>query len=60
MLSSFLFQDVGEKAGSIEGLTLYGGDIRTPNDLIDYSLELGGNGEKIVFEVRCGLVVSIL
>ena len=48
MLSSILFQDLGEKAGSIESFK----DIQPRNDRIDYSLELGGKVEENVFEVR--------
>ena len=49
MLSSILFQDLGEKAG-------HEGYIQTPDDLNDYSLEeeklVGGEVEEDAFEVR--------
>ena len=49
LLSSILFQDLVEKAGSIESFTLYEGDIPTPGD----------DEEENVFEVIC-VFVSIL
>ena len=49
MLSSILFQDLGEKAG-------HEGYIQTPDDLNDYSLEeeklVGGEVEEDAFEVK--------
>ena len=54
MLSSILFQDLGEKAGSIESFK----DIQPRNDRIDYSLELGGKveapGSKVLELVETG------
>ena len=56
MLSSILFQDLGEKAGSFESFTQNEGYIQTPDDLNDYSLEeeklVGGEVEEDAFEVR--------
>ena len=56
MLSSILFQDLGEKAGSFESVTHHEGYIKTPDDLNDYSLEeeklVGEEVEEDAFEVR--------
>ena len=57
MLSSILFQDLGEKAGSFESFTQNEGYIQTPGDLNDYSLEeeklVGGEvEEENAFEVK--------
>ena len=56
MLSSILFQDLGEKAGSFKSVTQNEGYTQTPDDLNDYSLEeeqlVGGEVEKDAFEVR--------
>ena len=56
MLSSILFQDLGEKAGSFEIDTQHEGYTQTPDDLNDYLLEeeqlVGGEVEEDAFEVR--------
>lgn len=56
MLSSILFQDLGQKAGSFESFIQHEGYTQTPDDLNDYLLEeeklVGGEVEEDVFEVR--------
>ena len=57
MLSSILFQDLGEKAGSFESVTQHEGYTQTPDDdLNDYLLEeeqlVGGEMEEDAVEVR--------
>ena len=56
MLSSILFQDLGEKADPFESVTQHEGYIQMPDDLNDYSLEeeklVGGEVEEDAFEVR--------
>jgi hypothetical protein len=56
MLSSILFQDLGEKAGSFESVTQHKGYAQTLDDLNDYLLEeeqlVGGEMEEDAVEVR--------
>ena len=50
MLSSILFQDLGEEASSFESVTQHEGCIHMPDDLNEHSLEeeelVGGEEEK--------------
>ena len=63
MLSSILFQDLGEKAGSFESVTQHEGYTQTPDDLNDYLLEeeqlVGGEVEEDAFEVRYIFLITM-
>ena len=54
MLSSILFQDLGEKAGSFESVTQHEGYIQTPDyrhSLLEEEKLVGGEMEEDAFEV---------